>query len=288
MDAGPPRLLPPSSDTPGMGDCQETSVAEVAALAAEENSELAGIAEFVPDPIYEEPAPDPGSDYYQAVVAESGIFLVFRRCVGDVVQGECDDVLLDFYTTEAACAPEATGSYRATLSGDGCYDVTGDASPDFPHLAVPDRDRCDFDPMPQAVAGDFELAAFGFGSICDQEVVTPSTPMDLTIVQDAEDPASATITFSNTGFQCIDDVSFPGRVIMDVVEGELLLSEADGRVEDDLCAPPAKLDFSFGGDWGGLPFTGSLDYWVLAGDGCAAAPEYVNEGSFHFSLGGGG
>jgi len=288
MEAGPAHLIPPSSDTLGMGDCQEASVADVAALAGEENPELAGITEFVPHPIYEEPAPDPGSDYYQAVVSDSSIFLAFRRCVGNIVQGECDDVLLDFYATEAACTPVATGSYRATLSGEGCYDVSGDASPEFPELAVAERDRCDFDPMPEAVAGNFQLTGAGMGSICEQEIVTP-TSMELTIVQDADDPAMATITFSNTGFQCIDDVSFPGRVIMGLVEGELFLSEAGSRAEGDLCAPPAKLDFSLGGDWGGLPFVGLLDYSVLAGDGCGdAGPEYLVEGTVHFSFADGG
>ena len=283
MEAASARLIPPSSDTQGMGDCAQTSVGDAAAAVVEENPELDGITTFVPDPIYDEPAPDPGGDFYYASVSESSIFLAFRRCEGEVIQGVCDDVRFDFFTTAEACVPTPTGSYTAALSSDGCYDVTGDASPDFPELAVRDRDRCDFDPMPQAVAGNYELAAVGIGSICEQTVESP-IPMEVAIVQDDSDPSVATITLSNTGFDCVDGVAIPGRVIMDVVEGELALSETSTRSEDDLCAPPAKLVFSLGGDWGGLPFIGLLDYMVLDGDGCSAAgPSYVAEGSVHFS-----
>ena len=61
----------------------------------------------------------------------------------------------DFFTTEDDCLPVAAEAIARCLTSESCYDVSGEASEDFPELAVPDRDRCDFDPMPEGAVPNF-------------------------------------------------------------------------------------------------------------------------------------
>jgi hypothetical protein len=280
-----PTLIPNSSDTVGVGACATTSIASFVALVHEQVPELGDIDTFLAAPIYGQPPLDEAASYYQAAIRQETMLVVLRRCIGEVVDGVCGDEQLWFFRADGQCQPAAAGTYRDTLV-DGCYQVEGGVPNEFSfaELSVPDPQRCDFDPMPEALSGTTALLGVVVQSFCGAQGLAPVS-LRMTVAQDAANLSQAWVTLSGASAACIDGVSIRGQVVQAVITGEIFLDGPEGPQDEPLCAPAAKIDFrmGFGSERLLGAYDGSFDYSLLSSEGCApdGTPDYVFQGGLY-------
>jgi phage tail protein X len=273
MDAGPPSLAPADVDTMGLGACERTALRTVVQRVYRANPELSDITEFVPNAVYGAPEPDASASFFEAAMHPTTVELSFRRCSGEVVDGECTDATYWYFETDAACEPQLVGQYHQSLNGD-CFEVEGEPRVGFRGI-VNKRSLCDFDFMPMPLPDRSVFTGLGEGTFCGIEAPA-LRDITVEVSQRADDPSQATVVFTGLG-SCVDGQDLPARVLGSTVELDAELGEALPE-----CGPPDRISatMSFAGEplFGG-GFTGYIEHFVQEAVCESSATKHT--GSFH-------
>jgi hypothetical protein len=207
-----PGLYVTDGQVAGTGACAGTTLATLLDEIRVANPALAAVTTLY-DPTQQ--GVGDGSFIYAYQRSDGGFAIVFKVGSGDCPSG-CTDNDYSYFSTDAACVPVAVGHFHAAWGTGTCLETDG--TPMWNHPPAPDPlTVCGADNAPQDLRGSYMVHATGQRQPC-QTAADATAPIavdaiiTMTIDQDPNQLANATVTFLGTGHPLVDGIALPGQV----------------------------------------------------------------------------